>query len=162
MTAWKRTALLAAALVLTLGGVRPAFAQVDRVAMRTHGLSCGDCAAVSEVYLRQLPGIGQIKISMSQELIVLTLKPNSLFDPYVIRDALDRTEVDVLQFQVSARGSVQGAAGKQVFVAGKNKFVLVPSPVRVPSDAPVTIEGIVNDRPDPMELKALNVTPLAK
>ncbi len=160
MKAWKRMPLLVAVAALALVAEIPALAQVDKIAVRTHGLSCGDCAMVSEVYLKRLPAIDQVKISMSQELIVVTLKPNALFDAFEIRDALDRTEVDVLQFQISARGRVQDVAGKKIFVAGKNKFVLATSPIKVPSDAPITIEGIVNDKPDPMELKPLNVKPL--
>ena len=50
--------------------------------------SCGVCAAVSEVYLRQLPGIDKIKISLSQEAIMVSYKPGAAFQPKSIRDAL--------------------------------------------------------------------------
>ena len=58
------------AITPALGGF--AFAQVEKAAMKTTGISCGMCAAVSEVYLRQLPGIDKIKISLSQESIMVS------------------------------------------------------------------------------------------
>src|SRR6266702_3075891 len=147
---------------LMLASVMPAFAQVEKVAMRTTGISCGVCAAVSEVYLRQLSGIDKIKISVSSEAIMVSYKPGATFQPKDIRDALKKTEVGVVQFQISARGRVQEQDGKRFFVAGAEKFVLqaVPSAPPVPSDTLVLIEGTVNDRSNPMELKVMTVKPI--
>src|ERR1041385_1991790 len=103
----------------------PLHAQVERVAMRTTGISCGVCAAVSEVYLRQLGGVDQIKISLSQEAIMVAYKPGAAFRPKDIRQALKKTDVGVTQFQISVRGRLQDQGGKRFFVAGKEKFVLV-------------------------------------
>ena len=140
----------------------PGLAQVERVAMRTTGISCGVCAAVSEVYLRQLPGIDKIKISLSNEAIMVSYKPGAAFQPKDIRDALKKTDVGVVQFQISARGRVQEQGGKRLFVAGKEKFVLEtgPNTPTVPLDTPVLIEGTVNDRSDPMQLKVMTVKPI--
>ena len=138
-------------------------AQVERVAMRTTGISCGMCAAVSEVYLRQLGGVDKIKISLSQEAIMVLYKPGAAFPPKDIRDALKKTDVGVTQFQISARGQVQQQNGKRLFIAGKDVFILVPSTgLSVPADTPVVLEGILNDQTSPMELKVLSVNPIAK
>ena len=138
-------------------------AQVERVAMRTTGISCGMCAAVSEVYLRQLGGVDKIKISLSQEAIMVLYKPGAAFRPKDIRDALKKTDVGVTQFQISARGQVQQQNGKRLFIAGKDVFILVPSTgLSVPADTPVVLEGILNDQTSPMELKVLSVNPIAK
>jgi len=138
-------------------------AQVERVAMRTTGISCGMCAAVSEVYLRQLGGVDKIKISLSQEAIMVLYKPGAAFRPKDIRDALKKTDVGVTQFQISARGQVQQQNGKRLFIAGKDVFILVPSTgLSVPADTPVVLEGILNDQTSPMELKVLTVNPIAK
>jgi len=154
--------LVAGVAVLLLGASLPVFAQVDKAAMRTSGISCGECAAIAEIYLRRLDGVGAVTIHKAQEIVMITYKPGASFNPFDIRDALDRTDVSVVQFQISARGRVQEQKGKRIFVAGKDKFVLVASPdVKVPSDTPISIVGNVNDRPDPMELKILTVTPLA-
>ncbi len=157
----KQVFFMAAITALALGVGLPAFAQVDKVAMRTQGLTCGECAAISEIYLRRLEGIADVKISKSAEAILITYKPGTSFQPWDIREALDRTDVGVAQFQISARGRVQEEKGKRFFVAGKDKFSLAPSPnVKIPTDTPVTDEAIVNDRTDPMELKVLSFKPL--
>ena len=41
--------------LLSLAAI-PASAQVEKVEMHTVGISCGACAAISEVYLRRLDG----------------------------------------------------------------------------------------------------------
>ncbi|HME98455.1 MAG TPA: heavy metal-associated domain-containing protein [Terriglobia bacterium] len=157
----KKTSLLVVGAIL--GSAISLQAQVERVAMRTTGISCGMCAAVSEVYLRQLGGVDKIKISLSQEAIMVLYKPGAAFRPKDIRDALKKTDVGVTQFQISARGQVQQQNGKRLFIAGKDVFILVPSTgLSVPADTPVVLEGILNDQTSPMELKVLSVNPIAK
>ena len=156
-----RIQMLPITLLVLLAGM-PALAQVEKVAARTKGLSCGACGAIVEVYLRHLPGVQDLSMSMSKELVLLTYKPGTSFDPFGIRDALDKSEVAVLQFQISARGHVHDEGGKRFFVAGKDKFLLVETAAtpKVPSDTDVSIEGVVNDHPNPMELRILNSKPL--
>ena len=157
----KKTSLFVVGAIL--GSAISVQAQVERVAMRTTGISCGMCAAVSEVYLRQLGGVDKIKISLSQEAIMVLYKPGAAFRPKDIRDALKKTDVGVTQFQISARGQVQQQNGKRLFIAGKDVFILVPSTgLSVPADTPVVLEGILNDQTSPMELKVLTVNPIAK
>lgn len=159
MKSWKQWQWFAAFAVAFFSAI-PARAQVDKAAMRTSGISCGECAAISEVYLRRLDGVDKVTISKSQEVVVITYKSGASFQPWDIRDALERTDVGVVQFQISARGRLQEAGGKKYFIAGKDRFLLAPSSVAVPADATVEVQGIVNDKPDPMELKALVVKPL--
>ena len=139
-----------------------AFAQVEKVAMKTTGISCGTCAAVSEIYLRRLAGIDTIKISLSSEAIMVSYKPGAAFQPKDIRDALKKTEVGVTRFQISARGRVQEQGGKRFFIAGQDKFVLTSAPnaPQVPSDTPVLIEATLNDNANPMELTVMTVKPI--
>ena len=151
MKLWKHLLLLA---VLLPAAAMTSWAQVEKVAARTKGISCGDCALISEIYLRRLKGVDKVMISKSQEAVLIIYKPGTSFQPWDIRDALARTDVAVAQFQISARGRLQEAGGKSFFVAGNDKFLLV-APPKIPSDSPVSIEGIVNDRTDPMELKIL-------
>ena len=157
----KKTMLVT--LSVLLGPAASLRAQVEKVAMRTTGISCGVCAAVSEIYLRQLGGIDKIKISLSQEAIMVSYKPGAPFRPKDIRDALKKTDVGVTEFQIGARGQVQQQNGRRLFTAGKDVFLLVPSASpAVPVDTPVVIEGILNDQASPMELKVLTVKPIAK
>jgi copper chaperone CopZ len=143
---------------LALASAVPVAAQVEKVAMHTTGISCGVCAAVSEISFKRIPGVDKVSISLSQEAIMLSYKPGATFDPQGIRKVLQPLEVGVVQFQISARGRVQERDGKRFFVAGKDRFVLsqVANAPAIPSDTPILIEGILNDHVHPMEVKILN------
>src|SRR5437764_4729111 len=149
---------------LLLGSFVPAFGQVEKVAIRTTGISCGTCAAFSEIYLRRLAGVDRIKISLSNEAILVSYKPGAIFQPKDLRDVLKRTDVGVLQFQISARGRLLEQGGRRFFVAGRERFVLktAPDTPQIPADTPVLIEAMLNDQTDPMELKVLTVTPFKR
>jgi hypothetical protein len=148
--------------LLVLALTTPACAQVEKVAIRTTGISCGLCAGLSEYYFKRLDGVDKVTISLSQEAIMLSYKPGATFDPAVIRRILKSLEVGVVQFQINAQGRVQEQNGKRFFEAGKNKFVLAASgnAPGIHAGTPVSIEAILNDRLDPMELKILNFQPL--
>ena len=151
--------LLPLALLASTGSV---FAQVEKVAIRTTGISCGTCAFVSEIYLKRLAGVDAIKISLSSEAIMLSYKPGAVFQPKDIRDALQKTDVGVLQFQISARGHLQARGDTRFFVAGRNRFVLTGggNTPQIPSGTPVLIEATLNDQTDPMELRVMTVKPI--
>ena len=157
MNLYKSILLVAGMAAMTL----PAMAQVDRVAIKTTGISCGTCAAVSEIYLKRLPSVDKVIISMKNEAVMVSYKPNSPFQPKDLRDVLKKTEVGVTQLQISARGRVQDQAGKRFFIAGKDKFVLISgsNTTQIPPNASVAVEGIVNDRVDPMELRVMTFKP---
>src|SRR5581483_9445501 len=112
-------------IVVVLMTAVPGMAQVEKVAIRTTGISCGTCAAVSELYLKRLPSVDKAIISMKNEAVMVSYKPNSSFQPKELRDVLKKTEVGVTQLQISAKGKVQEQSGKKFFVAGKDKFVLI-------------------------------------
>jgi hypothetical protein len=155
--------LLVSALVVA--AVSPGIAQVEKVAIRTTGISCGTCAAISEFYLRRMPSIDKINISLKNEAVMVSYKPGSSFQPKDLREVFQKTDVTVTQFQISARGHVQEQAGKRFFIAGKDKFVLVSaadSPQLPPPDTPVSVEAVVNDRVNPMELRIMTFKPVIK
>ena len=155
---------LVALCVLMVITALPAAAQVERVAVRTTGISCGTCAAVSEFYLRRLPSIDKVDISLKNEAVMVSYKPGSSFQPKDLREIFQKTDVAVTQMQISARGRVQEQAGKRFFIAGKDKFLLVSaanSP-QVPANTPVAVEGVVNDRVDPMELRVMTFKPITQ
>jgi hypothetical protein len=149
--------ILRFALVLLLSV--PSTAQVEKVAMRTTGISCGICAGLSEIYFHRFPGVDQVKISLRTEAIMLTYKPDAVFDPKALRKVLQPMKVGVVQFQIGARGQVQESGGKRFLMAGRDRFVLldaIDSPA-VPLKTEVRIEGILFDQASPMELKVLTV-----
>jgi hypothetical protein len=148
--------------LMLLASAGSAFAQVEKVAVRTTGISCGTCAAFSEIYLRRLAGVDGIKISLSNEAILVSYKPGAPFQPKEIRDVLKKTDVGVLQFQITARGRVLEQGGQQFFVAGRDRFLLYAAAdaPRPPLGSPVLIEAMLNDLVDPMELKVMTVKPI--
>lgn len=140
-------------------------AQVEKVAMRTTGISCGVCAGLSELSFRRIPGVEDVKISLSNEAIMLTYKPGTAFDPDGIRKILTQLQVGVNQFQVVVRGQLQEQSGKRWFVGGKDKFILAevaPTAPKLTPNTPVIIEAILNDKVSPMEVKVLNVRPVSQ
>ena len=147
-------------LVIFVAGVSQA--QVEKVAMRTTGISCGICAGLSELYFRRLPGVDQVKISLRTESLMLTYKPGAVFDPAAIRKILEPLKVGVVQFQIGARGQVLEEQGRRFLIAGRDRFALldaIDSP-EVPLKVPVRVEGILFDHATPRELKVLTVKPL--
>lgn len=157
-----QTKHILALAALALSAAAPSCAQVEKVAMRTTGISCGICAGLSEIYFHRLPGVDQVKISLSKEAIMLTYKPGARFDPQAIRKILEPLKVGVVQFQVGVRGQIHKSDNKRVLTAGADRFVLleaIDSP-EVPVSVPVHIEGILFDHENPMEIKVLSVEPV--
>src|SRR5438105_3160900 len=159
MNLYKHIAALGALTVIT---ALPAAAQVEKVAIKTTGISCGTCAAVSEIYLRRLPSIDKINISLKNEAVLVSYKPGSSFQPKDLREVFQKTDVGVTQIQISARGRVQEQAGKRFFIAGKDRFLLMSAAntAQLPSDTPVSIEAVVNDRTNPMEVRVMTFKPV--
>jgi copper chaperone CopZ len=154
----KRILLLASGALIS---VTPVWAQVEKAAMKTSGISCGVCAAVSEVNLRRITGVDKVTISKSAEAILVAYKPGAPFQPAEIRKVLEPLNVGIAQFQISAKGRVQEEGGKQYFLAGKDKFLLAAAAKapKVPVGTPISIEAILNDKAKPMELKVMTVKP---
>ena len=107
-----------------------------------------------EIALRRLDGVDKISVSISKQRFQITYRPGAKFQPWDIRDAVAKAEVEVLRFQIAARGRVFEDGGKRFFVAGKDKFLLVASP-KIPSAEAVLIEGTVDDSSQPLQLKVL-------
>jgi hypothetical protein len=148
--------------MLILCGAATMFGQVEKVAMRTTGISCGTCAAVSEFAFRRLPGVEKVTISRSNEAVLIYYKNGVAFNPEQLRGVLKPLDVGVAQFQISARGRIQKEGAKLVFIAGADKFVLAGTAdvAKAPLATPVILEGIVNDQAKPMELKMLTFRPV--
>ena len=148
--------LLFSALTLTLS--LPAQGQVEKAAIRTMGISCGSCAVFSEVYLRALPGVDKITISLSKEAVMVAYKPGSAFRPAELREALKRSGAGGRQIQVRARGHIERRANEDVLVAGRDRFAIsgVPVGLTIPPGVPILVEGIVDDMVNPMQLKILS------
>jgi hypothetical protein len=150
----RRQFLTLPALLTALTG--SLIAQVEKVAIHTTGISCGFCAVMSEAQFRRMPSLQDVAVNLRTETITLSCKSGTRFGPRELRDVLQRLNVGVRQFQVSARGRSREESGKRLFVAGRDKFILAEDACSLPADTPLQIEGIVNDRMEPMELKVVS------
>ncbi len=112
-----------------------------------------------EVALRRLEGVDKIAISIPNQTFQVTLEGGAAFDPAGIREAVGKADVGVLRFAIAARGSVRVEDQKRFFVAGKDKFLLVNS-ADVPTDTPVSIQGLVDDLAKPWELRIRQSKPV--
>jgi hypothetical protein len=151
---------LAFCLVLAL--TAPALAQVEQTALRTPGIACGACAAIAEIGLRRLASVDKVTISRSNEAVTISHKPNAAFEAAEIRGVLEPLGVAIAEWQVQARGRVLNEGGKAFFVAGKDRFALAYAHTtpKIATGAMVRIEGVVDDRSNPMRLTVTAVKPL--
>ncbi|HEY2986247.1 MAG TPA: heavy metal-associated domain-containing protein [Candidatus Binatia bacterium] len=112
-----------------------------------------------ETALRRLDGVDKISISTTEQKFQVTYKPGAVFKPAEIRAAVGKAGVEVLRFRISARGRVQDEGTQRLFFAGKQKFLIAGAP-KIPSGSPVSIDGIVDDSRQPLQLKLLHFTSL--
>ena len=133
--------------------------QIDKVEIHTVGISCGSCAAISEVYLRRLEGVVKVSISKSKEQVVVFYKPEARFRPEELREALGKTGVKVAEFRISAHGQVQQEGDKKFFLIGSDRFRLFRSP-HLLTNGRVALEVTLNDQVMPMEIEVISFTPL--
>jgi hypothetical protein len=112
------------------------------------------CAVVSEINFRRMPGITEVRISLSEETVLLLYKADASLDVARIKDVLQPLGVGVTQLEITARGRLQEQEGKRYFVAGKNRFRLSGA-AGVPVDATVSIKGVITEPLERMELRQI-------
>ena len=132
----------------------PAAAQVEKVAIRTTGISCGACAAISEIQFRRVPDIEKVAISLSTETITLFYKSGASLDTRQIRRVLQQLEVGIVHVQITAVGRVQQEGTNWFFVSAKDKFTLDNSGASgIPRDRTLRLEGFIDDGFNPVRIK---------
>jgi copper chaperone CopZ len=148
------------AAALTLAQV-PGLAQVEKVEILTSGISCGVCAAVSEVQFRRMEGIDKVTINLPKEAITLHYKADAGFSAQALQRVLDPLNVQILRLRIAARGRIEdGPAGKKSLVAGRNRFVVwLPAGAgMIDPKEHVFVEGLLIGRGETMECKVATVT----
>ena len=115
-----------------------------------------------ELALRRLDGVDKVAISIRRQQFVVLYKPGAAFVPKDLRAAVAQASVSVVQFHIQARGQVQVEGGKEFFVAGKDRFLLVDSP-KMPAGTRLLIGGdVLSDSTAPYQLQVLEFRPLDK
>jgi NACalpha-BTF3-like transcription factor len=115
-----------------------------------------------ELALKRLDGVDKVAISIQRQQFVVLYKPGATFVPKDLRAAVAQASVSVVQFHIQARGQVRAEGGKEFFVAGKDRFLLVDSP-KMPAGTPLLIGGdVLNDSAAPYQLKVIEFRPVDK
>jgi hypothetical protein len=110
-----------------------------------------------EIALKRLDGVDKVTISMERQQFVVLYKPNAVFQPTLIREAVAQSAVSVLKFHVQARGRVQKLGSGLVLIAGTAQFALTADSIKLPVDQPIIASGdIVNDKKIPYQLKVID------
>ena len=109
-----------------------------------------------EIALQRLDGVDEVAISMERQELVVTYTGRGSFDPAALREAVGHAGVNILRFEIQARGRIRARTGEMIFIAGRDRFRLVNSPP-MPDDQTLLIKGEVlretDERTELMELQ---------
>ena len=104
-----------------------------------------------EIALRRLDGVDKVAISIEKQMFAVFYKDNASFQPKALRGAVAGADVSVVRFHISARGVVQEQNGQMIFIAGKDRFLLIEPP-SIPKDTPIGVMGtVLNESTSPMQ-----------
>ena len=103
-------------------------------------------------------------IDQQSNIVFITYKPNTHFDPALLREAADEGEAVFLVIQIVARGRIVEEGAKHFLVAGDDRFLLMEPAASAPplpaaSDALLAVVASVDDSADPIKLKVLQSQP---
>jgi hypothetical protein len=109
-----------------------------------------------EIALQRLDGVDKVTISMEKQEVAVTYTGTASFQPQLLREAVGHASVTIRRFHIQARGRLRPRGDQQIFIAGRDRFLLV-NPPTMPDDKMLLVNGeILNDTTDPMELKVIN------
>ena len=115
-----------------------------------------------EFALKRLDGVDKVVISIERQQFVVFYKPNASFQPKLIRNAVAQSGVEVVKFQVQAKGTVQKQGSDRIFISGIDKYLIAAGP-QMPLNTPVIAGGdILDDSKLPYKFKVLDFKPLPK
>src|SRR5438128_9980291 len=109
-------------LVMTLS----ASAQVDRVIVEADGLKDA-CVPGLQAALDTLPAVYKYAVSVEKQMFTVLYSGDQKFDTRRLYWAADKGEAGVKAIHLFARGTVHEEDGRQILVAGENRFLVVSS-----------------------------------
>jgi sarcosine oxidase gamma subunit len=104
-------------------------------------------------------------VDQQSNIVFVTYKPNTRFDPAVLRDAAEEAGAAFLLMQIVARGRVAEEGDKHYLIAGEDRFLLLEPPESAPplppaSDTELTVIASVDDSARPVRLKIVQSKPV--
>jgi hypothetical protein len=154
--------LLAAIGLMLVTGLS-ASAQVDKAAARSARPLWGSCGAEIKAALERQDGVADIVIDMRSNVVFVVFKPNTHFEPKVLRDAAKAAETAFPLMQIVAHGHLVAEGDQHFFIAGQDRFlVLEPTDAAKPLPAlneDVSVVASLDDSADPMRIKIVQSGP---
>lgn len=104
-------------------------------------------------------------MDQQSNVVFVTYKPNTHFDPAVLRKAAEEADAAFPLIQIVARGRAVDEAEKHFFVAGEDRFELIEPPpgASVPrpaaSDTLLSVIGSIDDSAEQVKLRIVQSKP---
>ena len=100
---------------------------------------------------------------MRSNVVFVVFKPDTHFEPQVLRDAAKAADTVFPIIQIVARGHVVEEGEKHFFLAGKDRFLVIePAASAQPLPAPnedVSVVASLDDSADPLRIKIVQSAP---
>jgi len=100
---------------------------------------------------------------MRTNVVFVIFKPNTHFEPAVLRDAAKEADTAFPLMQIVARGKVIEEGDQHFFIAGPDRFLLIePGPTGTPLPAmnePVAVIASLDDTVTPHRIKIVQTAP---
>ena len=101
---------------------------------------------------------------MQSNVAFVTFKPNTHFDPALLRNAAEKADTAFPLIQIVASGRIVEEGSKHFLAAGGDRFLLIEPPASAPplpaaSDTVLTVVASVDDSADPIKLKVVQSKP---
>lgn len=148
---------LGAILWLT-ASVVPSLAQLDRVVAEAvpGDIDCLPCAVTIEAAMKQVPGVDQVAISMSKQMVAITFHEGARFTPKLYREAIGKADVRVQTFHVAMRGKAEQTGNQVYFVSGQDRFLIPQPPADLPIGKLLGVMAVVDDSTEPPSITSLD------
>jgi hypothetical protein len=138
-------------LAWLLAGVPSAVAQVERVVVEAEGLKDA-CVPGLKAALESLPSVSNYAVNVEKQMFAVIYAGDTKFDTRRLYWAADKGEAGVKAIHLFARGTIHEENGRQIFVSGENRFLIVSSE-KLPADVNIGLVGVVDDSKELMQLK---------
>jgi hypothetical protein len=127
------------------------FAQVERAIVEAEGMKDA-CVPGLQAALESMPSVYKYAISVEKQMFTVIYNAGEKFDTKRLYWAADKGEAGVKAIHLFARGTIHEEDGRQIFVSGENRFLVVSSQ-KLPADVNIGVVGVVDDSRELMLLK---------
>lgn len=98
-------------------------------------------------------------MDQQKNIVYVTYKPNTHFDPAILRMAAEKADAAFVLIQIVAEGKIIEEGAQHYLVAGDDKFLLLEPPADKPlpaePDKTFTVIASVDDSADPIKLRVV-------